>query len=132
MFNIGDSAKLIREITESDIYSYAKISGDFNPIHIDEKYAKNSIFKTRIAHGMFVAGFISSIIANQLPGEGTIYLKQNLNFLAPVRIGDIITTKVEILELNAKQQIKLKTTCENQKEIIVISGEAVVFVKKNS
>lgn len=131
MFKIGDFAKLIRLITEDDINLYAKISGDFNPIHIDKEYAKNTIFKTRIAHGMFIASFISSVIANQLPGQGTIYLMQNLNFLYPARIGDIITAKVEILNIE-NNKFKLKTTCENQEKIIIIDGEAVVLKNKNS
>ena len=96
---VGDTAEFAKTVTETDIYLYAGITGDFNPAHVNEVYAKNTFFKTRIAHGMLTAGFISAIIANQLPGPGTIYLKQDLSFLAPVHIGDTITGRVEIMEL---------------------------------
>ncbi|MDI6742994.1 MAG: MaoC family dehydratase, partial [Smithella sp.] len=110
---------------------YAGITGDFNPAHVNEEYAKNTFFKTRIAHGMLTAGFISAIIANQLPGPGTIYLKQDLSFLAPVKIGDTITGRVEVLELNAeKNRVRLKTTCTNQEGVVVLSGEGLVSPPK--
>ncbi|HBJ76203.1 MAG TPA: enoyl-CoA hydratase, partial [Syntrophaceae bacterium] len=112
---VGDVAEFAKTVTETDIYLYAGITGDFNPAHVNEAYAKNTFFKTRIAHGMLTAGFISAIIANQLPGPGTIYMKQELSFLAPVRIGDTITARVEVLELLAeKNRVRLKTTCSNQ------------------
>ena len=120
---VGDAAEFAKTISETDIYLYAGITGDFNPAHVNEAYAKNTFFKTRIAHGMLTAGFISAIIANQLPGPGTIYLKQDLSFLAPVRIGDTITARVEILEVNTeKNRVRLKTTCSNQDGVIVLEG----------
>lgn len=128
---VGDWAEFAKTVTETDIYLYAGITGDFNPAHVNEAYAKNTFFKTRIAHGMLTAGFISAIIANQLPGPGTIYLKQELSFLAPVRIGDTITARVEILELNVeKNRVRLKTTCANQDGVTVLSGEGLVSPPK--
>jgi 3-hydroxybutyryl-CoA dehydratase len=130
---VGDTAEFAKTVTETDIYLYAGITGDFNPAHVNEVYAKNTFFKTRIAHGMLTAGFISAIIANQLPGPGTIYLKQDLSFLAPVHIGDTITGRVEIMELiPEKNRVRIKTTCSNQDGVIVISGEGLVSPPKAS
>jgi len=128
---VGDVAEFAKTVSETDIYLYAGITGDFNPAHVNEEYAKNTFFKTRIAHGMLTAGLISAIIANQLPGPGTIYLKQELNFLAPVRIGETITGRVEVIEINVeKNRVRLKTTCSNQDGVIVISGEGLVSPPK--
>lgn len=128
---VGDSAEFGKTISESDIYMYAGITGDFNPAHINEAYAQKTFFKTRIAHGMLTAGFISAILANQLPGPGTIYIKQELKFLAPVRIGDTITAKVEVIEIIAeKNRLRLKTTCTNQEGTQVLDGEALVSPPK--
>jgi len=128
---VGDAAEFAKTVSETDIYLYAGITGDFNPAHVNENYAKNTFFKTRIAHGMLTAGFISAIIANQLPGPGTIYLKQELSFLAPVHIGDTITARVEILELNAeKNRVRLKTTCSNQDGVTVLEGFGLVSPPK--
>jgi 3-hydroxybutyryl-CoA dehydratase len=129
--NVGDSAEFGKTISESDIYLYAGITGDFNPAHINEAYAQKTFFKTRIAHGMLTAGFISAILANQLPGPGTIYIKQELKFLAPVRIGDTITAKVEAVEVIAeKNRVRFKTTCTNQEGTQVLDGEALVSPPK--
>jgi 3-hydroxybutyryl-CoA dehydratase len=128
---VGDEASFSKTVSESDIYLYAGITGDFNPAHINEAYAKGTFFKTRIAHGMLTAGFISAILANQLPGPGTIYLKQELSFLAPVHIGDTITAIVEVIELIAqKNRVRLKTTCSNQDGVVVLEGEATVSPPK--
>ena len=130
---VGDVAEFAKTVTETDIYLYAGITGDFNPAHVNEAYAKNTFFKTRIAHGMLTAGFVSAIIANQLPGPGTIYMKQELSFLAPVRIGDTITARVEVLELLAeKNRVRLKTTCSNQDGVTVLTGEGLVSPPKAS
>ena len=128
---VGDAASFAKTVSESDIYLYAGITGDFNPAHVNEAYAKGTFFKTRIAHGLLTAGFISAILANQLPGPGTIYLKQDLSFLAPVHIGDTITARVEIIELiTEKKRVRLKTTCSNQDGVVVLSGEATVMPPK--
>ena len=128
---IGEKAEFTKTVSESDIYLYAGITGDFNPAHVNEDYAKKTFFKTRIAHGMLSAGFISTVIGTKLPGTGSIYISQNLRFLAPVRIGDTITAGVEIIEIIAKKKrVRLKTTCINQDGIQVLDGEAIVSPPK--
>jgi 3-hydroxybutyryl-CoA dehydratase len=128
---VGDTAEFSKTVSETDIYLYAGIIGDFNPVHINEDYAKKTLFKTRIAHGMLTAGFISAIVGNQLPGPGSIYIKEELNFLAPVHIGDTITARVEIIEIIAeKNRIRLKTSCKNQNEVLILAGEAVICPPK--
>lgn len=130
---VGDRAQFAKTVSESDIYLYAGVTGDFNPAHINEEYAKKTFFETRIVHGMLTGGFISTVIGNQLPGYGTIYIRQELNFLAPVRIGDTITAQVEVLEImTEKKQVKLKTTCFNQEEKTVLDGEAIVSPPRGS
>lgn len=124
---VGDAAEFAKTVTESDVYLYAGITGDLNPAHVNEAYAETTFFKTRIAHGMLTAGFISAILGTQLPGPGTIYMRQELNFLAPVRMGDTITARAEVIEKDpAKGRVRLKTTCTNQKGTDVLSGEALV------
>ena len=128
---LGDTAYFSKTVSESDVYLYAGITGDLNPAHINEAHAKNTFFKTRIAHGMLTAGFISNILGMQLPGPGTIYMRQSLNFLAPVRFGDTITAKVEVVEVIAeKNRVRLKTTCTNQEGTVVLDGEAMVIPPK--
>ena len=124
---VGDTAEFSKTVSEFDIYMYAGITGDFNPAHINETYAQNTFFKTRIAHGMLSAGFISTVIGNQLPGTGTIYVKQELNFRAPVRIGDTIRARVEVSEIfKEKNRVRLATTCHNQDGTLVLDGFALV------
>ncbi len=124
---VGEWAQFSKTVSESDIYLFAGVTGDMNPAHINEAYARTTFFKTRIAHGLLPAGFISNVIAMKLPGPGTIYLRQELNFRAPVRIGDTITARVEVLEIMAeKKHVRLKTTCTNQEGTVVLDGEAIV------
>ena len=128
---LGDTAYFSKTVSESDVYLYAGITGDLNPAHINEAHAKNTFFKTRIAHGMLTAGFISNILGMQLPGPGTIYMRQSLNFLAPVRFGDTITALVEVIDVIAeKNRVRLKTTCTNQEGTVVLDGEAMVIPPK--
>lgn len=128
---VGETAEFAKTISETDIYLYAGITGDFNPAHINVEYAKNTFFKTRIAHGMLAAGLISALLGTKLPGPGTIYLRQSLNFLAPVRIGDTITARVEIIEmLTEKNRVRFKTECVNQDGTAILDGEAVVSPPK--
>jgi 3-hydroxybutyryl-CoA dehydratase len=128
--NIDDSAEFTKTVSESDIYLYAGVSGDLNPAHINETYAQGTFFKTRIAHGMLSAGFISAVIGMKLPGPGTIYIRQELNFRAPVRIGDTVTARVEVMEKLEKNRVRLKTTCVNQEGTVVLDGEAIVSPPK--
>jgi 3-hydroxybutyryl-CoA dehydratase len=128
---IGDIAEFSKTVSESDIYQFAGVTGDFNPAHINEDYAKKTFFKTRIAHGMLSAGFISTVIGTKLPGTGSIYIKQDLSFLAPVRIGDTITARVEVIEImDGKNRVRLRTVCVNQEGTQVLDGEAVVSPPK--
>ncbi|MHC1744513.1 MAG: MaoC family dehydratase [Syntrophobacteraceae bacterium] len=124
--NIDDSAEFTKTVSESDVYLFAGVTGDLNPAHINETYAQGTFFKTRIAHGMLSAGFISGVIGMKLPGPGTIYIRQELNFRAPVRIGDTVTARVEVLEKLEKDRVRLKTTCTNQEGTVVLDGEAIV------
>jgi len=122
---VGDSAELTRTITEEDIQLFAKAIGDFNPVHLDEAYAQKTQFKGRIAHGALSIGLLSAVLGNILPGHGTIYLSQEVKFLAPVRIGDTLTAKVEVMELiPAKDRVKFRTNCMNQEGKIVVDGTA--------
>jgi 3-hydroxybutyryl-CoA dehydratase len=125
--SVGQSARFSKTITETDIYLYAGISGDFNPAHVNEQYAAKTFFKTRIAHGMLTASFISTLIGTILPGPGSIYMRQELNFLAPVKIGDTVTAIAEVVEIIAdKKRVRLKTWCINQEGTTVLDGEALV------
>jgi 3-hydroxybutyryl-CoA dehydratase len=127
---IGDTAEFSKTITEYDVYAYAGITGDFNPVHINEEFAKESMFKGRIVHGMLTASFISTVLGTKLPAENTIYLSQNVKFLAPVKFGDTITAKVEVIEKrDDKHIIKLRTTVVNQRGEMVVDGEAVTLKK---
>jgi len=128
---VGQWAEMHKTVGESDVQGFAAISGDFNPVHMDEAAAEKSIFGGRIAHGMLSAGFISACLAMQLPGPGSIYLSQTLSFKRPVRLGDTITTRVEIVDWNeGKRRARLATTCRNQRDEVVIDGEALVMVPR--
>jgi 3-hydroxybutyryl-CoA dehydratase len=127
----GDAAEFTKTISESDIYLFAGVTGDFNPAHINETYAQSTFFKTRIAHGMLLAGFISAVIGMKLPGPGAIYIRQELKFLAPARIGDTITARVELIQMQPeKNRIILRTTCANQDNTLIMDGEATISPPK--
>ena len=122
---VGDSAQFSKTITEKDINDFARVTGDFNPLHLDQGYAEKTIFKGRIAHGLLSVGLLSSILGNILPGHGTIYLSHEIKFLAPVRIGDTITAKVEVIEVvPEKNRAEFRTTCMNQDGKEVVDGIA--------
>lgn len=126
--SVGDKAEFQKTISESDVYLYTGITGDINPVHINEIAAKESVFKERIAHGMLTAGLISAVLGVQLPGPGTIYLSQELKFTAPVRLGDTILAEVVVIEIyKDKNRIKLETICTNQDGVIVLKGFALVM-----
>ena len=129
--SVGQVAELAKTVTESDIVLFAGVTGDFNPVHIDAEAAKQSVFGQRIAHGMLSAGFISAVLGMRLPGPGSIYLNQTLRFTKPVRIGDTVTARVEVVEvIAAKRRVRLATTCRNQNDEVVVEGEAVVMMEK--
>ncbi|WP_239422046.1 MaoC family dehydratase [Bacillus sp. CGMCC 1.16541] len=125
---VGDCASFSKTISESDIYQFAGITGDFNPVHVDAEYAEQTMFKERIAHGLLTGSFISTVLGMKLPGPESIYLSQTFSFKAPVKIGDTITAKVTVLEKKeAKRIMKVKTEVYNQFDSLVIDGEAVVM-----
>jgi len=114
-------------MSEEKVNKFADVTGDRNPVHIDEEYAKSTIFKQRICHGMLVSSCISNAIANDLPGPGTIYLSQTLSFKQPVFLDDIVTVSLEVTKIREDKNIMtIKTTCKNQNNVLVIDGEAVV------
>jgi 3-hydroxybutyryl-CoA dehydratase len=122
---LGDSAEITRLITEELVNDFARVIGDFNPVHTDQAYAEKTQFKGKIAHGALSIGLLSNVMGNILPGHGTIYLSQEVKFLGPVRIGDTITAKVEVTELvPEKNRAKFRTTCTNQNGQMVVDGTA--------
>lgn len=128
---IGDKASFQKTISESDVYLFSGISGDCNPAHINEVESSKTVFNGRIAHGLLTASLISAVLGMQLPGPGTIYLNQTLQFTAPVKIGDTIKAEVKVLLRNIeKNQITLETNCINQDGKVVIKGEAIVMPPK--
>lgn len=127
---IGDKASMSKTVTEYDVYTFAGVTGDFNPVHINDEFAKQTMFKGRIAHGMLSAGFISAVLGTTLPGANTIYLGQELAFKAPVKIGDTVTATVEVIEkIEGKNRLILKTTVTNQDGVVVTDGKATVMKK---
>jgi len=130
--SVGMSASYARTVTEADLVLFAGISGDHNPIHMDERYAAKTHFGGRIVHGMLSASFLSTAIASKLPGPGTIYLKQNLTFRAPVRIGDTVEAQVTVMDIiRERARVVLKTVCQVD-ETVVIDGDALVMVPARS
>jgi 3-hydroxybutyryl-CoA dehydratase len=126
---IGDRAEVTHSVTDKDVKAFGELSGDYNPLHFNEEWAKTTLFKGRIAHGLLTASYVSTAIGMHLPGPGTIYLRQSMSFLRPVRIGDTIKASVEVMEKNdEKRQITLKTVCINQIGKVVLDGEAVVTI----
>ncbi|PKL23043.1 MAG: (R)-hydratase [Spirochaetae bacterium HGW-Spirochaetae-3] len=129
--SIGMTADFSKTVTEADIAAFAGFSGDFNPLHINDEYAKTTIFKGRIAHGMLSAGFISTVFGMKMPGPGCVYVSQALKFKAPVRIGDTVTARVEVIgTVPEKKFVTFKTTCSVSGKI-VIDGEATLMVPSN-
>lgn len=127
---VGDTASMSKTVTEYDVYGFAGITGDFNPVHVNKEFAEGTMFKGRIAHGMLAAGFISAVLGTQLPGINTIYMKQEISFLAPVMIGDTVTATVEVIEkIEAKNRAILRTYVTNQHGKVVADGQATVMKK---
>ena len=124
---MGMTRYIRKIITDRDIEKFAEISTDHNPVHLDDEYARDTIFEGRIAHGMLTAGLVSAVIGEQLPGHGTIYMSQNLKFLAPVRPGNLVHAEVKVVDMVIdKRRVKLDCRCEvNGKNVLV--GEAMVL-----
>ena len=127
---VGQTAEASHVVTEADIQAFAQVSGDHNPVHLDEAYAETTRFKGRIAHGILTAAYISALIGSDLPGPGTIYVSQSLNFKRPVRIGDEVTTRVTVEAIDlAKGLATLATVCAVRGKA-VLDGQAVVMVAR--
>lgn len=125
---VGDKASFTKTMSESDVYLFAGISGDLNPAHINQVESEKTMFKGRICHGILVSSLISTVLGMYLPGPGTIYLSQDLKFVAPVRIGDTVTATAEVVEKNEKRnRVTLKTTVVNQDGVAVIEGQALAM-----
>lgn len=128
--SVGMSAEMSKKITSEGIIAFAEATGDFNPVHVDEEAGKASLFGERIAHGMLGAGLISAVLGMKLPGAGALYLSQTLKFVKPVKIGDTITARAEVVEvIAAKKRVRLATTVRNQDGDTVIEGEAWAKVR---
>ncbi|WP_459815877.1 MaoC family dehydratase [Campylobacter concisus] len=127
---IGMKASYSQTITDADIKAFAGISGDRNPVHIDEEYASNSRYKKRIAHGLMTASYFSAIFGTKIPGEGCVYVSQTLNFKRPVYVGDTVTATVEVFRVDLEKfRIFFRTTCM-VKQRIVTDGEAEIYIPK--
>ena len=122
--SLGQTAKIVKVFDKETVQVYAKLTGDFNPVHFDEGYAKNTIFKKPIVPGPLVLTLVTTLFANKLPGPGSVYLSHEVKYLHPVYYDDTITAIVEIIEINSKKHIFLKTTCTNQEGIIILDGVA--------
>lgn len=125
---IGMTASFSKTVTDADIVMFAGVSGDTNPVHISQEFAEQTMFKGRIAHGILSAGFISAAFGTKLPGPGCIYLSQNLRFRAPVKIGDTVTARVTVKQMDMeRRRVTFDTTC-TVRERVVVDGEATLMV----
>lgn len=125
---LGMEARYVRRVAEHDLDAFAALTGDCNPVHLDEEFAAKSIFKGRIAHGMLTATYISAILGTKLPGPGAIYISQSLNFRAPVRIGDEVTATARVMELYPEKRRALLTCDCSVAGKTVLEGDAVLLV----
>ena len=129
LLRVGDSAQLQRKFTEADVQQYAELSTDRNPIHLDEAYAASTQFKSRIVHGMLVGSLFSALLGQQLPGEGGVYMAQNIQFKAPVYLDMLVTASVEITEIHpTKPIVSLSAKCVDSLGNLLLVGDAVMFV----
>ncbi len=129
---VGQTARYTRTVGERDIQLFAEVSGDRNPVHLDAEYAATSMFKERIAHGMFSGALISAAVACELPGPGTIYVGQSMRFTAPVKLGDTLTVRLEILEKLPKFRVRVATQVFNQRDEMVVDGEAEIIAPRKA
>ena len=127
---IGQSAEAVRTVTEADLDMFAKVSGDYNPVHMDEEFACATPFRGRIAHGALVASYISGVLGNQLPGPGAIFLGLNMRFFHPVRIGDEVTTRVSVKSVDLKARKAVMECVCQVKGNVTMQAEAEVMVRK--
>lgn len=126
---VGQSASMERTVSEADVRAFGEATGDLNPLHFDEAYARHTIFRGRVAHGALAIGFISAVVGTKLPGEGTVFLMAKTDFKAPVRIGDHVVTTCTVREVRARREVVLDCVCTVQGKLVV-SGEALVLAPK--
>lgn len=126
---VGQSATMEKKVTEDDIQAFGKATGDMNPVHFDEEYAKKTLFKGRVAHGVLSIGFISAVLGMKLPGEGTIFVSATVEFKAPVRIGDTVVTTGTVKEIGERRRVVMDCLCTVNGNPVVV-GEAVVMAPK--
>ncbi|HEY4275270.1 MAG TPA: MaoC family dehydratase [Rhizomicrobium sp.] len=126
---VGQAASMEKTVTERDLQMFGDATGDHNPIHFDEEYARSTIFRGRVAHGVLSIGFISAVIGMQLPGEGTIFVSATFNFKAPVRIGDTVVTTCTVREIGERRRVVLDCVC-TVGDTVVVTGEAFVMAPK--
>ena len=132
LIEVGDSAEIVRRVDRSDVAGFVESVGDYNPVHSDPAYAASTIFEEPIAPGIWTAGLISAVIGTRLPGPGAVYLSQSLRFLKPVKLGDVITARVTVLESNRERnRLRLSTVCANQRGEDVLTGEALVIPSRS-
>lgn len=130
--SVGQTARMSRTISETDVQMFAAVSGDNNPVHLDAEFAAQSRFGERIAHGMLTGALISAAIACNLPGPGSVYLGQQLTFSRPVKLGDSLEVQLEVLEKLPKNQVRIRTRVVNQNGKAVVDGEALVLAPDSS
>lgn len=130
VLEVGQTASYSKTVSERDIQLFAEVSGDHNPVHLDAEYAATTMFKERIAHGMFSGALISAAVACELPGPGTIYIGQRMSFTAPVKLGDTLTVRLEVLEKLPKFRVRMATRVFNQSDEMVVDGEAEILAPR--
>ena len=129
---VGQTASYSKTVEERDILLFAALSGDRNPVHLDAEYAATTLFRERIAHGMFSGALISAAVACTLPGPGTIYVGQQMSFQKPVKLGDTLTVRLEILEKLPKYRVRIATRVFNQHGELVVDGEAEIIAPRKA
>jgi 3-hydroxybutyryl-CoA dehydratase len=128
---VGQQASFSKTLTEADVYTFAGVTGDMNPLHVNAVYAAGTLFQRRIVHGMLVASLISTVQATQLPGPGNLYVRQHLEFRAPVFFGDTVTASVEVTAVDTERnRVWLRTDCHNQDRVLVVTGESELSPRK--
>ena len=129
---VGDTGSFSKTISERDVFEFADASGDFNPLHIDEEYAKRTVFGHRIAHGILTAGIISTVLGGEIPGVGTIFVELHIKFLKPVYFGDTVTATGTVVEIINLKRVRLMVSCHNQHGDDVAMGNAIVIPPKDT
>lgn len=129
---VGDKGSFTKTISEADVFAFADISGDFNPLHIDEEYARRSVFGRRIAHGILTAGIISTVLGAELPGLGTVFVELHIKFLKPVFLGDTVTATATVMEIVNPKRVRMLVACLNQQGEDVAVGNALIVPPKET